>query len=124
VLAGTGLAIATLWHAPAGVYVGTAVLAPGLALQYPALIASCLDAAPAEQRSAVIASFSVFVDVSQGIGLPLLGVIVALTDERGAFGTGALLCFAALFVLHRFVRESSGEHATDVVAIGPLEPEV
>jgi len=96
----SGLLLLGLWAAPAGLYVATAVYASGVSLLYPSLFPWVVDAAPDVERSQAIATFTLFFDVSQGIGAPVLGAIVALTDNRGAF-VGAALLSALGFVLHR-----------------------
>ena len=72
----------------------------------------------------MIASFSLFVDLSLGLGLPALGVVVALTDERGGFAAGAVLSLLALLVLRRVVPGPTTPTMHDMIDIGPVEPEV
>jgi predicted MFS family arabinose efflux permease len=59
-----------------------------------------IDGAPPEERSQAVATFSVFFDLSQGLGAPLLGTVVAIGGERWAFVTAGLLS-AAAFAIHR-----------------------
>lgn len=100
VLQATGLTLMGLWASPAGLYVSTAVYASGVSLLYPALFPAVVDAAPEAERSQAIATFTLFFDLSQGLGAPLLGVIVTLTNERGAF-LGAAVLSAVALVLHQ-----------------------
>jgi len=58
-----------------------------------------VDATPTSERSSAVATFSIFFDLSQGLGAPALGVVVALADEPAAFAVGALLQLAALGLL-------------------------
>lgn len=95
-----GLALLGLWASPVGLYAATAVYAAGVSLLYPSLFPWVVDAAPDAERSQAIATFTLFFDVSQGLGAPLLGTIVALTDNRGAF-LGAAVLSGAGFLLHR-----------------------
>jgi hypothetical protein len=46
-----------------------------------------------------VATFSIFFDLSQGVGAPALGVVVALADEPAAFAVGAALQVAAVALL-------------------------
>lgn len=100
VLQASGLVLMGVWASPTGLYAATAVYAAGVSLLYPALFPAVVDAAPADERSHAIATFTLFFDLSQGLGAPLLGAIVALTNERGAFVAAGLLS-ALGFVLHR-----------------------
>jgi MFS family permease len=99
-LQATGLVLMGLWASAAGLYTATAVYTMGVSLLYPALFPAVVDAAPAEERSHAIATFTLFFDLSQGLGAPLLGTVVALTGERGAFVAAGLLS-ALGFALHR-----------------------
>lgn len=102
VLQGTGLAVMGLLASPAGLYGGTAIYAAGVSLLYPALFPAVVDAAPASERSSAIATFTLFFDLSQGAGAPLLGAIVSVTDlDRSAFVGAACLSVLALLFHHR-----------------------
>jgi hypothetical protein len=46
-----------------------------------------------------VATFSLFFDLSQGIGALVLGGVVAVGGEPAAFAVGAVLCVAGLGVL-------------------------
>jgi MFS family permease len=99
-LQATGLLTMGLWASPLGLYTSTAVYAAGVSLLYPALFPVVVDAAPPEERSHAIATFTLGFDLSQGLGAPLLGAVVALTSERGAFIAAGLLS-ALGYLLHR-----------------------
>lgn len=96
VLQGSGLLTMGLWASPAGLYASTAVYAAGVSLLYPALFPAVVDAAPASERSQAIGTFTMFFDLSQGLGAPLLGIVVTLTAERGAFIGASVLSVCAL----------------------------
>ena len=81
----TGLIGMGAWADATGLYVMTAVYAFGVSLLYPALFPVVVDAAPEAERGHAIATFSLFFDVSQGLGSLLLGAVVAATNLRGAF---------------------------------------
>jgi MFS family permease len=99
-LQGTGLVLMGLWGTAAGLYVSTAVYAAGVSLLYPSLFPLVVDAAPDSERSQAIGTYTLFFDLSQGLGAPLLGAVVVLTGEQGAFIAAGLLSYLGL-VLHR-----------------------
>lgn len=100
VLQAAGLFIVGLWASVAGLYVGMGVLAGGVSLLYPSLFPLVVDGAPEAERSQAIATFTVFFDVSQGLGAPVLGAIVSLSNERGAFLAAGVLAVIG-FLMHR-----------------------
>jgi MFS family permease len=69
-----------------------------MAFLYPALFPLVVDRAPDSERTHAIGTFSLFFDLSQGLGAPILGVVVALADERAAFAVSGLASLAALAV--------------------------
>jgi hypothetical protein len=105
-----GLAVMAAWQVPLGLYVGTAVFAGGSSLLFPALNVLVIDAAPATERSSAVATFSIFFDLSQGVGALVLGVVVAVGGEPSAFAVGAVLCLVALVVLRRRAPGPRGRH--------------
>ncbi len=116
VLQAVGLVAMGLWASPAGLYASTAVYASGVSLLYPALFPAVVNAAPDAERTHAIGTFTLFFDLSQGLGAPLLGVVVALADERAAFvvaGLGSALAWG----LHR--ARPVGPPAPAVPAVRP-----
>ena len=105
-----GGAVLALWPSVIAVWITTAALAVGMSLLYPALFSAALESVPDHERSQAVGTFSLFFDLSQGAGAPLLGVVVALTSERGAFAVSALLAAAGFWALGRLSRS----HATSV----------
>lgn len=114
----SGLAVMAVWQAPTGLYAGTVVFAGGSSLLFPALSVLVIDAAPAAERSSAVATFSIFFDLSQGIGALVLGGVVAIGGEPSAFAVGGVLCLLALTVLRRKVPRAS---ATTGAGQSPLE---
>jgi MFS family permease len=86
---------------PAGLYGSTFVYALGVSLLYPSLFPLVVDTAPEEERSHAIATFTLFFDISQGLGALLFGVVVALTAEPGAFIAAGLLSLVGLALFRR-----------------------
>ncbi len=92
-----GLTIVAAWPSLVGVYVGTAVLALGVAFNYPALFLFVMAGTEPHERSHSIASFGFFFDIAGAVGAPLLGVIIHITgSDRAAFAAGAIAALAAL----------------------------
>jgi MFS family permease len=106
-LQAAGFVVLTLWHAKAGLYAGTVVYALGVSLLFPSLLRLVVDTAPDRERSHAVATFSLFFDVSQGLGAAALGVLVALSGERSAFAASALLAVIGVVIL----RTSVAAHA-------------
>ncbi len=98
-----GLCVMGVWATPLGLYAGTVVFSLGMALLFPAMFSAVMHAAPEEERSHAVGTFSLFFDLSQGLGAVVLGVVVALSSERGAFLVGALVAVAGLVLLRQRV---------------------
>jgi MFS family permease len=82
-----------------GLYAGVVIMALGISPVYPALLSLVIADTPEDQRGAAMGTFSLFFDISQGVGLPILGAVAALTNERGAFAAGAILQLVGFVVL-------------------------
>lgn len=108
VLQVVGFVVLAGWASVAGLYTGTVIYALGVALHFPALMRLVVDAAPASERSHAVATFTLFFDVSQGLGAAGLGLLVALAGERAAFAASALLAALAVVILRRWVAGTVG----------------
>jgi MFS family permease len=104
VLQTVGLLTMCAWHSATGLYVATFVYSMGVSLLYPALFPLVMDRAPEHERSQAVATFTLFFDVSQGLGAFVLGIVVSLSSERWSFGAAGLLSLAALLLLRGSVR--------------------
>ncbi len=80
-----GLSVMALWARPEGLYTGTALLAMGTALAFPALATLALRGAAPEERGAVLGTFSAFFDLSFGLGALTAGGVAEVLGYRGAF---------------------------------------
>lgn len=79
------------------IYVGTVVFSVGMSLLFPALFGLVVNRAPTSERSHAVGTFSLFFDLSTGLGAPLLGVVIDLFgSDRAAFVAGAAFAVAAL----------------------------
>ena len=99
VLAAVGIGVIAAWSTVAGLILGTAVLAAGMSLMYPALLLLALDGIGDADRASVVGTFSSFFDGSQGVGAFVCGAVVALSGNRGAFTTGAVASVLGLILL-------------------------
>ncbi|HMJ78789.1 MAG TPA: MFS transporter [Iamia sp.] len=78
---------------------GTLVFSIGMSLLFPALFGLTVNTAPAAERSHAVGTFSLFFDLSQGVGAPVLGVVVDLVgSDRAAFVTAAAIALVGLVV--------------------------
>jgi MFS family permease len=91
-----GLLVMGAIRTPAGLFVGTAILACGQAFLFPGLFAHTVDKAPESERSHAVASFAFFFDGASALGGLLMGVVVATTNTSGAFIVGSALCIGTL----------------------------
>ena len=96
----TGMAVIAAWHSLPGLYVGVVIFAVGQLIPGAHPPRHRPDAG--QRAPAAIATFSIFFDLSQGIGLFVLGGVVAVSGgEVWAFAAAAVLSASALLVLRR-----------------------
>jgi hypothetical protein len=98
-LAAVGIGVVAAWPTVVGLVVGTAVLAAGMSLMYPALLLLALVGVGDADRASVVGTFSSFFDASQGVGAFICGAVVAVSGNRGAFTTGAVAAAFGLVLL-------------------------
>jgi MFS family permease len=91
---GAGAAVLAAWPAAAAVWLAAVAMAVGMSLLFPALFIAAMGGVPEHERSQAVGTFSLFFDLSQGLGAPLLGLVVYLSSERGAFGVSVLAAVA------------------------------
>lgn len=101
VCVGFGALVISVWASVPAVWLAAAALGMGMSLLYPALFSAALEGVPDHERSQAVGTFSLFFDLSQGVGAPLLGLVVALSSERGAFAASALMAAAGFWAQHR-----------------------
>lgn len=111
-----GVALVAAWSAIAALWLGAIGLALGMSLLYPSLFTAVMFAAPEGERSHAVGTFSVFFDLSMGLGATLVGVAVSLSNERGGFATAGALALVGLgsqiLLRHRIGRRRVPEPAT------------
>lgn len=97
------IALATATIAVASVeailYGATVIFSLGMALLFPALFGLVVNRAPDNERSHAVGTFSLFFDLSQGLGAPVLGILVTITGtDRAAFVAGAVVALIGIVV--------------------------
>ena len=116
--------IGTVDAVPA-LYVGTVVFSIGMSLLVPALFGLAVNRAPASERSHAVGTFSLFFDLSQGVGAPLLGIAVDATgSDRAAFLTAAAIAAVGLVMARiRLPRATASQAGSGAAAeVGGTEP--
>lgn len=97
--AALGMAVMGAYPTPTGLYVGVVILALGGSLLYPALMVAAVEGVPPYERARAVSTFTMFFELSAGIGGPILGVTAALVGATvGAFYAAAV-CSALGIVL-------------------------
>jgi MFS family permease len=94
-----GLLCAGIWSSPAGLIVGTAVFALGIALFTPALMTLAVEGVSPAERGAVIGTTSAFLDLAFGLGPATLGFVAAGVGRGGTFVAGAGVALAGLAIV-------------------------
>lgn len=80
-----GLGVIGIAPGEAGLLVGTAVFAVGIAFMFPSLIAVAVSRVDETERGSVVGTTSAFMDLSFGLGPAVLGVVVDASGFSAAF---------------------------------------
>jgi MFS family permease len=99
VLCTAGLVVLAVVASTAGLLVGAAVLAVGVAFLTPAIFAAIFGRVPAHERGAAAGTATVFIDLGFGGGPLLLGFVAAEGGIPLAFASAAALTAAAVPLL-------------------------
>jgi MFS family permease len=105
---------ASIWLAAVG-------LGAGMSLLYPSLFTAVMAAAPPDERSHAVGTFSVFFDLSQGLGAACVGLVVSLSggSERAGFGAAGAMAFVGLVVQWRLRSRIGRAHGPPDPATAP-----
>jgi len=95
-----GIWLVAAWGSVASIWLAAIPLGIGMSLMYPSLFTAVMAAAPEEERSHAVGTFSVFFDLSQGLGATFIGVVVSLSsgNERAGFAAAGALAVCGLGV--------------------------
>lgn len=94
---GGGALVLAAWSSVASVWIAAFAMAVGMSLLFPALFSAAVAGVPEDQRSQAVGTFSLFFDLANGLGAPVLGLVVALTSYRGAFFVSAVVAACGVF---------------------------
>ncbi len=100
-LIAAGLFAIGLWNAPAGLFVGTIVVAFGHALAFPSLMTLAVNAGPPSERSSVVGTFSAFTELGFLVGALSLGAVASAVGYDGVFVVCAFGPLLGVFLLAR-----------------------
>lgn len=106
-----GALIVAAWASVVAVWLAAGLFAVGMSLLFPALFSAVVAGVPEDQRSQAVGTFSLFFDLANGFGAPLLGLVVALTSYRGAFAASAVVAACAYFFQVRLQRRTAATAA-------------
>ncbi len=103
----SGIGTVAVVQSVTGLWIGTVLLSLGMSLLFPALFILAVNNAPSDERSHAVGTFSLFFDLSQGLGAPVLGILVSLFGtERAAFFGGSAMACIGLVVANTKLRAS------------------
>ena len=80
-----GLVVTGTAHSPVGLFIGTVVMAVGVAFLTPAVFTAVFTAVPAAERGSAAATTSIFIDLGLSGGPMLLGLTAAATSVPTGF---------------------------------------
>ena len=95
--------VVALWAAPAGLYVGAALLAIGLSLQSPSFMALAIDGVDERERGSAMATYTGFFDLAGALVGPTIGLMVSGVSYQAAFLVTGAMSLAAIAVLQLMV---------------------
>ena len=99
-----GLVLAAAWQSPAGLILGAAVTAVGVAFSTPAFFSAIFATAEPSQRGAASGTASAAIDIGLGLGPIALGLVAGRFGIPWAIGVGAAIAAAGALwtlTLHR-----------------------
>jgi MFS family permease len=95
VIGQTGMWLAT---SPEVAVAAAALTGLGFSLAFPSFGVEAIGKVPSQNRGVALAAYSACFDLTMGVGVPALGVIVGAFGYDAAFAVGALAAFASLLI--------------------------
>lgn len=119
----TGIWVVAAWGSIPSIWLAAIGLGVGMSLMYPSLFTAVMAAAPEDERSHAVGTFSVFFDLSQGLGATFVGIVVSLAgdNQRAGFAAAGALAFAGL-IAQWLLRDRIGRGPRTQPAVAPVEP--
>ena len=106
--ASAGMAVMGTFVTPLGLYAGVVIMALGGSLLYPSLMLAAVDGVPPNERARAVSTFTMFFELSAGIGGPILGVTAWLVGATvGAFYASATLSAVGIVLLWIWQRDAA-----------------
>ena len=98
--AAAGMVMMGTFVSVAGLYLAVVVLALGGSLLYPALMVAAVEGVPPNERARALSTFTMFFELSAGVGGPILGVTAWLVGATvGAFYAAAACSLLGIVLL-------------------------
>ncbi|MBZ0232654.1 MAG: arabinose transporter [Deltaproteobacteria bacterium] len=98
-----------LWFATSGTMAVAAAALTGLgfSLAFPSFGVEAIRRVPPQNRGVALGAYTASFDVTMGVGVPLLGILVGAFGNRAAFAAGAVASAASLALAVKLVRARS-----------------
>lgn len=121
-LSAIGLGVIGFVDVAGGLYVGTVIMSIGTSMLLPSLVPAAVDGVPPNERSRALATYTLFLEVSQALGAVAFGAVSGATSYANGFLMGAVCCVVALAVLHGALRPriAAEEEATGQLPTRPV----
>lgn len=102
-----------LWFASSGLMAiaAAALTGFGFSLAFPSFGVEAIRRVPPQNRGVALGAYTASFDLTMGVGVPLLGIIVGTFGYRAAFGAGAVAGLAALVLSLTLLRAGSSARA-------------
>jgi len=99
-----------LWSATSGAMaiVAAALTGLGFSLAFPSFGVEAIKRVPPQNRGVALGAYTASFDLTMGVGVPLLGMVVSTFGYRAAFATGAVAGLASLLVACVLAVRASG----------------
>lgn len=129
-LMAAGLLLIAVLQSPMGLYIGAVVMAFGHALSTPAMVLAGSEVTPEPERARMIATLTLFIDLSTAIGPAVLGLVAAVSGYSSAFVVAAMFPALGAVLIRYWIqpwlqagrRMANSDHAlSDATAHGMLK---